>query len=187
MNKTLKTILSLSIILYVIGGLFKISHWPYGQLIHLSGLILTLSIFIPLLLISKLKSKPTGRLVYYYISGFSSLVFILLGDLINKINNESKIGLYIGFIGTLILLFLFLPISIKQFKTSILPSAKKKYRNRIIFLFIYFIFLSITVIFPIVVMQKQSKSQLERFKIEADKNLLNQELESVEKSSELEN
>jgi hypothetical protein len=141
MSKIQKTILGLSVLLYLVGGQFKLSHWTYGVEIQNIGLLILLLVFIPLFAIEKFKSKPTGRLFNYYISGLSAIVLLSAGDLLYNINSTTSLGLFLVGVGLLILIFIFLPLNIKLFKTSIFPDDRKKYRNRIIIISIYLVML----------------------------------------------
>ncbi len=101
----------------LLGVLFKIQHWPGANILLLLGYLVISLVFIPSLLISKLKEGKTQKLKTAYILGAVSISLYLLGDLF-KIMHYPGAGPLL-FVAAVLLTTVFLPVyGYQAFKDS---------------------------------------------------------------------
>lgn len=107
-----KPLLNLSILLggiiFMVGILFKVMHWPGGFLLLFTGWSIILLVFLPLLLFAKIKEVDTAKEKGIYILGIFALILFEFATMF-KMFHWPGAGLLM-LLGPLLLIAVFLPM-----------------------------------------------------------------------------
>lgn len=93
--------------LFVCGTLFKIQHWPMAGIILLSGLFVTLTMFIPSFLLFLFSDTDKARMRAFYLTSSFGIALFLTGLLFRI--QHFQYGTLLILSGTIILGFIVLP------------------------------------------------------------------------------
>jgi hypothetical protein len=107
-----KPLLNLSIgiggIIFMVGVLFKLMHWPGAALLLFAGWTVILGIFLPILLFVKLKEAETKKEKNIYILGVISLIIFEISTMFKMFHWPGAGPLML--LGGLLLIVVFLPL-----------------------------------------------------------------------------
>lgn len=138
---------------FMVGVLFKIMHWPTGNILLSFGWLFLIGIFLPILMISKLRTAKSNRDKTVYIIGFISLMIYQLGNVFKIMHWPGAAILML--VGSVMLISIFLPMfTFGRFK------VEGKITGQFIFIIISSMFF---ILFTTLLALNVSKSVLEVF------------------------
>ena len=73
-QKTLTTLITLVVFLFAFGGIFKVQHWPFANILMISSVLLLCLIYVPLYFMQQRKLSNDSWTV-----GLNSFLFLLAG------------------------------------------------------------------------------------------------------------
>jgi len=102
----------LAAFLFSVGILWKIQHWPGAGIMLLVGDVIGILVFVPVLLISRIKESDDKKKIRIYVFGLVSLIIYLSGSLFKLMHWPGAAMLL--FFGAIMLFGLVLPLYVYQ-------------------------------------------------------------------------